>query len=77
MDSPFCYCCGGTKNYVEHGEICRRFCTYEIINGKPIKPCYVNKKYDLEVNKSHYDSREPYPTRVTLVPITEIVCKEG
>ena len=62
---------------MEHGEICRRFCTYEIINGKPIKPCYVNKKYDLEVNKSHYDSREPYPTRVTLVPITEIVCKEG
>jgi len=75
LDSPFCYCCGGTKNYVEHGKICRRFCAIEIIKGKATRPCQVNEQYNLEVNEAPISVRDPYPARITLVPMSELICR--
>merc|ERR1712062_649648 len=75
LDSPFCYCCGGAKNYVEHGKICRRFCAIKIIKGKATRPCQVNEQYNLEVNEAPISVRDPYPARITLVPMSELICR--
>merc|ERR1712018_417400 len=73
FESPYCYCCGGTKNYVEHGTICRRFCAIEIINGKATKPCSLAN--EIEAHDDSVDASEPYPVRIPLVPMSQITCK--